>query len=103
MYSDHGAFNTALKAAVGDNAALIAELRRCFVHSANLQISLLSRCPSEGNWEHICWRLRGLAASFGANDVLALAKEAANNGPGDEAILDKLKNAINTIEGVDTR
>ena len=37
---DYGTFDTALKAAAGDNAALAEELRSDFVDSAKRQISV---------------------------------------------------------------
>ena len=49
MSMDYGAFDTALKAAVGDEASLMAELRVSFASSARLYaiaiISLCNDCP----------------------------------------------------------
>jgi hypothetical protein len=43
MLMDYGAFDTALKAAVGDDASLMAELRVSFASSARLYaISIIS-------------------------------------------------------------
>lgn len=96
---DYGAFDTALKAAVGDDAALMEELRHSFIDSAKRQINLLSRSRCDANWQYSSWRLRGLAASFGATQLMALADEASDGAPGDPVIVRKLNNAIDAIEG----
>ena len=95
---DYGAFDTALKAAVGDDASLIAELRVSFVESAKRQISLLSRSRCDANWQYSSWRLKSLAASFGAMHLMTLADEASKGAPGDPAVIRKLNNAICDIE-----
>ena len=84
---DYGAFDTALKAAVGDDASLMAELRLSFVESAKRQISLLSRSRCDANWQYSSWRLKGLAASFGAIHIMTLADEAGEGAPGDVALV----------------
>ena len=98
MSMDYGSFDTALKAAVGEDAALMAELRLCFINSAKRQVSLLSRSRCDANWRHSSWRLRGLAASFGATHLIALADEANDGAPGDPVVVRKLNQAIAAIE-----
>lgn len=98
MSLDYGSFDTALKAAVGDDAALMAELRLSFIDSAKRQISLLSRSRCDANWQYFSWRLRGLAASFGATQLMALADEASDGAPGDPVVVRKLNHAISAIE-----
>lgn len=98
MSVDYGAFDTALKAAAGDDAALVAELRASFVESARRQLSLLSRSRCDANWQYTSWRLKGLAASFGATHLMALADEASNGAPGDPVVLRKLEKAVSVIE-----
>lgn len=98
MSVDYGSFDTALKAAVGDDTALMAELRLSFIDSAKRQISLLSRSRCDANWQYSSWRLRGLAASFGATQLMALADEASDGAPGDPVVVRKLNNAIHAIE-----
>jgi hypothetical protein len=95
---DYGSFDTALKAAAGDDTALIAELRSSFVESAKRQLSLLSRSRCDANWQYTSWRLKGLAASFGAMRLMALADEASEGAPGDPAVIRKLDKAIAEIE-----
>jgi hypothetical protein len=94
MSMDHGSLNTALHAAAGDDAALIAELRQAFVESAHRQIDLMARSRCDANWEYSCLRLKGLAASFDAVELLSLAEEAAEGAPGDPVVLRKLGAAL---------
>lgn len=98
MNVDYGAFDTALKAAAGDDALLALELRASFIESAKRQISLLSRSRCDANWLHSCWRLKGLAASFGAIRLMELAEEAALGAPGDPVIVRHLAQAFGQIE-----
>lgn len=97
MSLDHGALNSALFAAAGDDAALIRELRQAFVDSAHRQIDLMGRSRCDANWHYSCLRLKGLAASFEAVDLLALAEEAAEGAPGDPVVLRKLAQALDFI------
>ncbi len=101
MFFDHGSFNTALKAAAGDDAALIIELRASLVESAKRQISLLSRSRCDANWQYTSWRLKGLAASFDATRLMMLADEAGDGAPGDPAVIRKLNDAVAEIESSD--
>lgn len=98
MSMDYGAFDTALKAAAGDDAALANELRMSFVESARRQLSLLSRSRCDANWQYTSWRLKGLAASFGATRLMELADEASEGAPGDPVVVRKLEQAIQEIE-----
>ena len=98
MSMDYGSFDTALKAAAGDDTALIAELRASFVESAKRQLSLLSRSRCDANWQYTSWRLKGLAASFGATRLMTLADEASEGAPGDPVVIRKLDKAITEIE-----
>lgn len=98
MSFDYGALDAALTAAVGDDQSLIAELRTAFLESAKRQIDLLQRSRCDANWEYAAWRLKGLAASFGATNLLELADEAAHSAPGDPVILRKLERAVAAVE-----
>ncbi len=98
MSVDYGAFDTALKAAAGDDAALAAELRQTFLESAKRQISLLSRSRCDANWQYTSWRLKGLAASFGASRLMELADEASKGAPGDPVVIRQIEGAISEIE-----
>ena len=71
MAYDPGAIDATLAAAVGDDPALIAELREAFLDSAGRVVEALERAESDEAWRNAAWRLKGLAASFGAEPVSA--------------------------------
>lgn len=98
MSYDPGALHAALSAAVGDDSALIADLRVAFMESAARQIDLLGRARCDANWELAAWRLKGLAASFGMTALMALADEAAEAAPGDPRVLRRLRAALAGLE-----
>jgi HPt (histidine-containing phosphotransfer) domain-containing protein len=98
MTFDYGAFDAALTAAVGDDQLLADDLREAFLNSAKRQVDLLHRARCDANWEYAALRLKGLAASFGATHLIALAQEAAISAPGEPTVLKKLEGAISAIE-----
>ncbi len=98
MSYDPGALNAALAAAVGEDSALIADLRVAFMESAARQVDLMGRARCDANWELAAWRLKGLAASFGVNGLIALADEAAAGAPGDPAMLRRLRAALAQLD-----
>jgi HPt (histidine-containing phosphotransfer) domain-containing protein len=98
MSMDYGAFDTSLNAAAGDDPALVAELRRAFLDSAKRQVDLLGRSRCDANWQYCCYRLKGLAASFGATEIISLADEANAGAPGDPVVVRKLSNYLRQLE-----
>ncbi|MBK8375956.1 Hpt domain-containing protein [Sphingorhabdus sp.] len=97
MAMDYGALDSALNAAAGDDVVLASELRTAFVESAQRQISLMVRSRCDANWQYSAMRLKGLAASFGAIDLLELADEAISGAPHDPVVLRKLSQALDVI------
>jgi HPt (histidine-containing phosphotransfer) domain-containing protein len=97
MSFEFGALDAALTAAVGDDPMLVAELHGAFVSSAKRQIDLLQRARCDGNWRYAAWRLKGLAGSFGATQILALAEEAAISVPGEPGVIRRLNAAVDVI------
>ncbi len=93
MAYDNGALDATLAAAAGDDAALMRELRVAFLESALRQLDLLKRARCDGNWTVAAMRLKGLAASFHAEELLAAADHALNAAPGEPM-------AVREIEGV---
>lgn len=83
MAYDNGALDATLAAAAGDNAALMHELRGAFLESAARQLDLLKRARCDGNWNVAAMRLKGLAASFHADELQAAAERALNSAPGE--------------------
>jgi HPt (histidine-containing phosphotransfer) domain-containing protein len=98
MAYDPGALNTALAAAVGDDPSLIAELRTAFMDSALRQADLLSRSRCDANWQMAAWRLKGLAASFGAVRLMDAAEAAATAAPGDPVAVRRVNSAISSFD-----
>lgn len=95
MAYDPGAIDTALSAAVGDDAALIAELRGAFIDGVARALSALREAANDDEaWRAAAWRLRGLAASFGAVRLMALATAAGDGVAGDSGMLRKLERAM---------
>jgi len=93
MAYDPGAIDAALAAAVGDDPALIAELRFAFTESAARALEALAAARSAGEWTVAARRLKGLAASFGAVRLMAMATEA-DDRPLDPAVLKRLQRAV---------
>lgn len=96
MAYESGALDATLAAAAGDDPALMNELRAAFVESATKQLDLLKRSRCDGNWNVAAMRLKGLAASFHAQDLLEASENALISAPGEPA-------AIREIEAVLTR
>ncbi len=97
MAYDPGAIDAALAAAVGDDPVLIAELRASFVDSAQRGFEALAAASDDEAWRAAAWRLKGLAASFGAVRLMALATQATALSPHDAAMLRKLRRAIDRL------
>lgn len=92
-----GDLDATLAAAAGDDVGLLRELRAAFVESIDRQIDLLHRARCDGNWQVAAMRLKGLAASFHADPLIALADDALNGAPGDPVTLRRLKSFLAEI------
>jgi hypothetical protein len=97
MAYDPGAIDATLAAAVGDEPALIAELREAFIEGVQRCIETMKSAESPDGWAAAALRLKGLAASFGAVRLMALATEAANGQAHDGAILRRLHRAVDRL------
>lgn len=87
MMYDPGALETALAKAVGDDPTLVAELRAVFLTSAQSHADALGRANGTSEWHRGAMRLHGLAASFGAVELMALADRAMSSTHRDSALL----------------
>ena len=96
MAYDPGAIDATLAAAVGDEPALIAELREAFLDSAKTNLTAMDRARDHSGWKDAALRMKGLAASFGAVRLMALASDAVDS-PGDPEALRKLKRAVDRL------
>ena len=97
MVYDPGTLNASLSAAVGSDPALVAELRADFIESVSRQADLMKRARCDANWLVAASRLKSLAASFAAVELLDLADEALEGAPGDPVVLRKLKQAVDDL------
>ena len=91
MAYEAGALEATLAAAAGEDAALFAELRQAFAESLARQVDLLRRSRCDGNWQMAALRLKGLAASFHADQLIALADEALEAAPGEPGVVRRLQ------------
>lgn len=94
MAYELGAIEAALAAAVGDEPTLIAELRTAFADSAKRTLAAMEDAQDADTWRAAASRLRGLAASFGALDMMDLAAEAMESSHGDSNRLAELRRSI---------
>jgi len=97
MAYDPGAIDATLAAAVGDEPVLIAELRESFLDSVKRCVSAMKSAEGPDAWATAALRLKGLAASFGAVRLMALAAEAVNGPAQDSAMLRRLHRAIDRL------
>lgn len=94
MAYDPGQIDATLAAAVGDDPALVAELREAFLDSAKSGLEALQLAGDAEDWRAAAYRLKGLAASFGAVRLMALATELAMSPPHDPDLLRRTRRAI---------
>lgn len=95
------AIDAHLAAATGDDPALFRELRAAFVESARHQLDLLGRARCDANWEMAALRLKNLAATFHASDLITLAEEARTAAPGEPKIQRLIAALLDSIEPTD--
>lgn len=94
MAYDPGQIDATLAAAVGDDPALVAELREAFLDSAKRSLSALEAARDDGAWQDAAYRLKGLAGSFGAVRLMELADRIAEGRTGDLDLLKRLRQAV---------
>jgi HPt (histidine-containing phosphotransfer) domain-containing protein len=100
MVHESGALDATIAAAAGNDSALMGELRKAFLDSAARQLDLLRRSRCDGNWNVAAMRLKGLAASFHADELLAAAENALASAPGEPAAIRNIENVISRFSGV---
>jgi len=97
MAYESGSLEATLFAALGDDVALRAELHHAFLESCRHQLDLLKRARCDGNWTIAAMRLKGLAASFHALDVLGAAEEALASAPGEPVAIRRIEAVISQL------
>lgn len=98
MVVSPGTLEAALAAVVGDEPALIAELRQAFFASANTHTSNLAAAKSPEEWRAAANRLHSLAASFGALRLVNVAIEALRISEDDGTMVRKIKRTISALD-----
>ena len=86
-----GSFDATLAAAAGDDPALRAELCLAFEDSLSQQLDLLQRARCDGNWTLAAQRLKGLAASFHADELLAISERVLASAPGEPRAIGEVR------------
>lgn len=94
MAYESGALDATLAAAAGDDSSLLSELRGAFLDSAERQLDLLKRSRCDGNWTVAAMRLKGLAASFHADELLDAAENALASAPGEPAAIREVEQVL---------
>ncbi|MEQ8412614.1 MAG: Hpt domain-containing protein [Erythrobacter sp.] len=99
MANESGALDATIAAAAGDDPALMGELRNAFLDSAVRQLDLLRRSRCDGNWNVAAMRLKGLAASFHAEELLVAAENALVSAPGEPAAIREIERVLARFSG----
>lgn len=94
MAYETGTFDATLSAAAGNDPELLRELRDAFIQSVARQVDLLDRSRCDGNWHITAMRLKGLAATFHAGDLLALADAVLEAAPGEPTVIRALQRFV---------
>jgi HPt (histidine-containing phosphotransfer) domain-containing protein len=97
MAYESGPIDATLAAAVGDEPLLIAELRVAFLDSVRRGLQDLEAAADDTAWQGTAWRLHGLAATFGAVRLMAIASEAADAVPHDPPLMRRLRRAVDRL------
>lgn len=100
MAYEQTAFDATLSAAAGDNPVLEAELRTAFLDSARRQSDLLRRSRCDANWHMAALRLRGIAASFNAEQLTVLADAALAAAPGEPTVIRMIEEQFALLDRV---
>jgi len=92
------AIDAHLVSALGDDPALLRELRRAFLDSALAMLDLLERARCDANWRMAAERMKGLAATFHGDELVTLADDALAGAPGDPAVLRRIRALLGEID-----
>lgn len=97
MAYEIGNLDASLAAAVGDDPTLVHELRAALIDGVSNYADLLARSRCDANWINAAYRLKGLAASFGALQLIEAADLALESAPGDPVALRRVNRAIGLL------
>jgi HPt (histidine-containing phosphotransfer) domain-containing protein len=88
------AIEASLATVLGDDHALLSELRGAFAASARGHVETLRDTVIVEDWQDAALRLKGLAASFGATALMQAAGRAAKSACGDPNVLAALETEL---------
>ena len=94
MAYETGTLDATLSAAAGDDPEMLRELRSAFIESVARQVDLLERSRCDGNWRIAALRLKGLATTFHAGELVALSEQAIAAAPGEPTAVRALKRYV---------
>jgi hypothetical protein len=94
MAYETGSLDATLSAAAGNDPEMLRDLRHAFIQSVARQVDLLGRSRCDGNWRIAAMRLKGLAASFHAGDLLGLAEATLVAAPGEPTVVRALQRYV---------
>ncbi|MEW4447905.1 Hpt domain-containing protein [Qipengyuania sp. JC766] len=97
MRHEYDSFEATLAMAAGDDQGLADELRRTFADSVARQVDLLKRARCDGNWLVAAQRLKSLASSFFAQELIELADLAIESAPGDPVAVRRLEDFVSDM------
>lgn len=97
MAYESGPLEAALAAAVGNDPALVEELRLAFLESAERHAETLRLAESDPEWQFAALKLKGLAASFGATDLIEAADRAVAAPRADAGALRAIDRALDAF------
>jgi HPt (histidine-containing phosphotransfer) domain-containing protein len=83
-----------IAAAIGDDPALLNDLRTAFLSSAEDHLRTLEGATAFHDWTMAAWKFKGLCATFGARELVDLAGRACEAPTGDADILRELRQAL---------
>ncbi len=98
MSYDFAGLDWSLATVLGDDAALLTELRQALIADAKAALDLLCRSRCDANWAQTSKQMKSLAASFGASRLAAAADLALELAPGDPAALREIAAAIAALD-----
>lgn len=97
MSYDFAGMDWSLAAALGDDAALLAELRLALISDATAAAEQLAGARCDANWEQAALCLKGLGGSFGATRLRESAALAESSAPGDPVAIRAVTRAIDEL------
>lgn len=86
-----------LVSSLGDDPLLVQELRDAFLASAREHFAALKAASTLPQWHMAAWKFKGLCASFGVDEMAAIAAEATVSERADPALLRRLQAQIDAL------